>query len=105
MIIHIEGVDCKGNEYRNGNETKYLVVVRYDSKVWASMETASWVVNYLDMEDCFSYDEIHVYDVSEIGKVKELTLYGTWHNFHDPLLIKAEDPNGNVVFYGHGSDH
>ena len=84
---------------------KVLVVTRDGKYVSASIETSSWVLRYLDMRDCFAYDEIHVYDVSKIGKVEELTLHGKWHDITNSLYMKVTDANGNTVFDGYGTDH
>lgn len=84
---------------------KYLVVTKHDGETNASMETEQWILNYLDMDDCFSYDEIHVYDVSKIGVVEELELCGAWHDFKNPLLLEVRRKDGTVVFSGMGTDH
>lgn len=90
---------------------KYLVVTKHDGETNASMETEQWILSYLDMDDCFSYDEIHVYevsniyDVSKIGIFEELELYGAWHDFNNPLLLEVKRKDGTVVFSGMGTDH
>lgn len=103
--------ECEEEVYTNTEAddkepVKYLVVTKDDDgETNASMETASWIINYLDMSDCFSYDEIHVYDVSVCGKVEELTLHGPWHDLKNKLYIKVTGEDGRIVFDGVGTDH
>lgn len=84
---------------------KYLVVTRHDNEECASMWTARSIMDYLDMEDCFQYDEIYVYDVSEIGRISKVTLYGAWHDLNHPLYMKGVNEDGVTVFSGWGTDH
>lgn len=84
---------------------KFLVVTKDEGEVYASMWTAKEILDYLGMTDCFEYDEIHVYDVREIGKVEELFLHGTWHDADKPLYMKVTRHDGTIVFDGFGTDH
>ena len=86
-------------------QEKFLVVTKDEGEVYASMWTAERVLDYLGMTDCFEYDEIHVYDVREIGKVEELFLHGTWHDMDQPLYMKVTRHDGTIVFDGFGTDH
>lgn len=86
-------------------QEKFLVVTKDEGEVYASMWTAGRILDYLDMTDCFEYDEIHVYDVREIGKVEELFLHGTWHDIDQPLYMKVTRRDGTIVFDGFGTDH
>ena len=70
----------------------------------AAMKSDIEIIDWLDMSDCYNYWEIEVYDVSGSG-VEPLHVYGTWHNFDDPLYIKVCRENGEIVFDGYGTDH
>ena len=85
---------------------EFLVVTKdEEGKVAAGMWTEKNILDYLDMEDCYEFAEIHVYDVSKIGKIEELRLHGTWHDLDQPLYIKVTRKDGTVVFDGFGTDH
>lgn len=84
---------------------RFLVVTRVGDNVSASMEYADWILRYIDMMDCFEYDEIHVYDVRNIGHIEELELHSAWWHPDDPLWLEVVDSKGNLVFGGYGTDH
>lgn len=85
---------------------KFLVQVKFpdDPEIYSRLMTASEIISRVDMHDYYDED-LEVYRINGFGKVEKLRLFGTWHNFDEPLLIKAEDKNGNVVFSGYGTDH
>lgn len=83
----------------------FLVQTLHDGETTNGMWSAGQILYYMDMIDCFEYDDFYVYDVSEVGKVTPLTLHGTWHDMSNPLYIKVTDPDGNIVFDGYGTDH
>ena len=95
----------------NGNEyfvKEYLVQIHdsYNNSVWSSMKTANEILNWLDMDDCYPELSIKVFDVeTQFGTVEELEVYGTWHNFKEPLYMKVTHSDGTIAFDGYGTDH
>lgn len=84
---------------------RYLFVARDEGETFVSIKTSQDILSYLDMTDCFEFEEVHVYDVGAIGRVEELALHGTWHDPSRPLYMKATGDDGRVVFEGYGTDH
>lgn len=84
---------------------QYLVRVTSDSGSDVSLKTATWILNWLDMQDCYPPDlDIAVWKVAD-GAPQEVTLYGAWHKPDDPLYMKGCLADGTVVFDGYGTDH
>lgn len=70
------------------------------------MKTANEIINWLDMDDCYTELHIKVFDVeTQFGSIEELEVHGTWHNHKDPLYIKVTHSDGTVEFDGYGTDH
>lgn len=90
-------------------ETKqYLVQIldTDDGLCCASMKTASEIIDWLGMSDCYPEMKIKVYDVeTQFGSIEELEVHETWHNMSDPLYIKVTHSDGTVEFDGYGTDH
>lgn len=87
---------------------EYLVQIHdsYHNSVWARMETATEILNWLDMDDCYPELSIKVFDVeTQFGAIEELEVYGTWHNFDKPLYMKVTHSDGTIEFDGYGTDH
>ena len=84
---------------------KYLVVTSFDGEVCTGLWTSKRILDYMDMDDCFSYDDIQVYRIQYPKASEPLTLHYAWHKPKDPLYLSATDPDGNVVFDGYGTDH
>ena len=83
----------------------YFTQVRTDDGSFHNeLLTAAEIIHRVSMSDC-SEEEFTVFDSAEFGTLIPLNLLGTWHNPNDPLLIKALDPDGHVVFSGYGEDH
>lgn len=84
---------------------KYLAVIKdMCGDEHAALMTAPEIIEHIDMSDC-TQEEIEVYEVHFGEQPDKLDLFGCWHNFDDPLYIKAVDRNGAVVFDGYGTDH
>ena len=101
IVINPDGVAFVNCE---DQADQYLVKVFCDHGCDASLETAAWIIDWLDMEDCYPDDmNLEVWDISG-EEPRRVTLFGTWHNFDDPLYIKGE-VDGKIVFDGYGTDH
>lgn len=84
---------------------QYLVRVTSDSGSDVSLKTATWILDWLDMQDCYPPDlSIAVWKVAD-GAPQEVTLYGAWHKPDEPLYMKDCLPDGTIVFDGYGTDH
>lgn len=102
MLVYFEN---NGTQY----EVKQYLVQIFDSddkSVCASMKTANEIINWLDMDDCYTELHIKVFDVeTHFGSIEELEVHGTWHNHKDPLYIKVTHSDGTIEFDGYGTDH
>lgn len=83
---------------------KYLVMAKCDGMEYAKMMTEHEIIDHVDMADC-TEEEVQVYDVRFGETPAPLTVWGTWHDFDNPLYIKVTDAAGQVVFDGYGTDH
>ncbi len=84
---------------------KYLVVTVSDGEVCTSLKTSRWILDYMDMSDCFEYDDIQVYDIQYPNPPVPLTLHYAWHDPKHPLFMCATNPENAIVFSGFGTDH
>lgn len=84
----------------------YFVQTRFpgEHEVYSSLKTAAEIIERVSMYDCYD-EELIVFDIKDFGNPVPLNVRGTWHKEADPLYIAAYDPNGNVVFSGHGTEH
>ena len=85
----------------------FLVLLKDDEDSYPLpvVRTKARIISNISMFDCSPYSMYRVYAIKENGDLVPLKIYGTWHNPKDPLYIKLEDPEGNIVFDGHGTDH
>lgn len=88
---------------------KYLAIATTeDGDKSVRLLTATDIINAVDMSDCYEVD-FDVYNIiasSEGIKLRRIVVHGCWHNFDDPLLIRATyEDTGETAFYGYGTDH
>lgn len=81
-------------------EHKFLVQEHIEGEVYTRICTEAELINYLNMVD-FSDEEYRIYDITFLGKVKEVFYQGWQPN----RLIEVVDKNGNVVLSGYGTIH
>lgn len=63
------------------------------------------ILDRIDFDDCYP-GNYEVYYFDKIGmQFKKARVYGCWHNPREPLYIKIEDQEGNILFDGYGTDH
>ena len=99
-------VNSEGEVQKSSLRNSFLVVSCDDGEAHAAMKSASSIVDYISMRDCFEHDVYRVFDVSPgDGSLHEVTLHGTWHDPDRPLYIKGTDAEGNILFDGYGTDH
>ena len=86
-------------------EILFLAIIRdrYDGSMNASFMTPNQIIDFISMDDCHNM-AAEFYDLTS-GVPELLTVYGTWHNFDDPLYIKLENQQGEIVVSGYGTDH
>lgn len=87
-----------------GKESYYVQTRWDDGSISQEIMTAPEIVERESMSDCSGAD-MRIWEMTEFGKLTELTLHGTWHDNRDPLYIKAVRPDGNIAFDGYGVDH
>lgn len=84
---------------------QYLVITKFDGRVYATMQTKSWIIRQIDMDDCTDFlRDSKVYEITDEGP-QQLVIHNCWHDFKDPLYIKVTRQNGEIVFDGYGTDH
>lgn len=59
------------------------------------------LIEYVDMSDCYDYEDYEIWDMSEFGKAKRIHYVGWQPN----CLIEFADENGEIVLSGYGTDH
>lgn len=80
---------------------KYLVQRKIDGELHPILFTASELVRYISLGDCYDED-YEIFDcTSEYGVVKKL-YYAGWKPGN---LIEILDDHGNVVVKGYGINH
>ncbi len=84
---------------------EFVVVTLMDGEECTSIWDVWKLIEYMDMSDCFSYDDIRVYSVSIAHGVREITLHYAWSNMNDPLYLCGTYENGEIAFSGYGTDH
>lgn len=62
---------------------------------------SSWIIDATCESDINGIDEMNVFDISELGKIKPLHYRG-WQR---GCLIEYVDDENNVVIRGYGNDH
>ena len=60
-----------------------------------------WIINATNESDINEIVELHVYDITEFGKIKPLHYTG----WQPGCLVEYTDDEGNVVIRGYGKDH
>ena len=84
---------------------QYLVTgVTEDGETFAELRYPHEILDYMDMEDCFSHPVYRVFQITKSGKPRELTLHYAWHDPKNPLYLSATY-KGRVIFDGYGTDH
>ena len=83
---------------------KYIVQVISEDAIDTVMKTASQIIGWVDMSDCYPELDIRVWESCEDGLI-ELDVRGCWHDMDNPLYIEAVRPDGSVAFDGYGTDH
>ena len=84
---------------------RYLVVSKFDGRMYALMHTANEIIHRIDMDDCYDFISTNkLYEVTEDG-IEPLQIHGCWHDPKRPLYIKVTRKNGEIVFDGYGTDH
>lgn len=71
---------------------------------YTRLMTPEEIIYAISMLDCTG-NEFMVYDTSEFRNVEKLEVFGTCHNFENPLHIKVAHSNGNIAFDGYGQEH
>ena len=87
---------------------EYLVQLHdlNDNSICSSMKNKNEIIDMIDMSDCYNDLEFRVFDVeTQYGSVEELEVHGCWHDFKNPLYIKATHSDGTIEFDGYGTDH
>ena len=86
---------------------KFLVqtIEKNTLEVCAEFMSKEEIINKINFMDCSDDGAIKVYDTSNFGEIKELKVYGVWHDTDNPLFIKVTDQEENIIFSGFGTDH
>ena len=87
---------------------RYLMITKdIDGDSYARIVFPVEIFDIWDMRDC--YDDNSVYEIYLIrtdGKQPtRCEVFGTWHNFGDPLRMEIRTSRGKVLDVGYGTDH
>ena len=83
-------------------DKNYLVQMLFDDgESSARLMNERELIDFVNMDDCYSEIEYEVYDVSVFGKINQLHYVG-WQK---GCLIELADNDGNIVVSGYGEDH
>ena len=66
-------------------------------KIINKIVNSCWIIKTTNESDFNGIEEIHVFDVTDLGKIKPLHYRG--------CLIEYVDDKDNVVIHGYGTDH
>ena len=83
---------------------KYLVQTKTHDGEYVDLKNEKEIIEMINFLDC-NNEVYKVYDVTNFAEVKELKIYGPWHNPDKPLYIKLTDENHNIVLDGYGVEH
>ena len=83
---------------------QYLVCGKIDEEYYNSIMTDYEIINRIAMWDCYD-EEMEIYDIQFGKNPEKLVIYGTWHDFDNPLYIKVTDKAGKIMFDGYGTNH
>lgn len=81
-------------------ERKFLVQRIGEDYEDVSLMTASELINYIDMQDCYS-ETFEIYEVTNFGYVTPIRYVGWRPNCE--ISFATED--GEIVLTGYGTDH
>ena len=109
-IFQLTGHDDDGYKVQ-GN--RYLWIRNYnhrgqpqDNDSYAEIASAHRIFDYMDMSDILDDPpELRVFLLRPDKAPLPCQLYGTWHNFNDPLRMEIRTNRGKVLDVGYGTDH
>ena len=82
-------------------EKTYIIQGKADGEIFVRACSLSEIIHYIDMLDCYEYDEWEIYYMGEIGNPIHLS-YAGW----EPgcrITLKTDD--GETFAVGQGTDH
>lgn len=82
---------------------KFLVqyAIEGSKKIINKIVNSCWIINATNERDFNGIEEMHVFDVTDLGKIKPLHYRG----WQPECLIEYVDDENNVVIHGYGADH
>lgn len=86
-----------------GISMEFLVqyAIEGSEKIINKIVNSCWIIKTTNESDFNGIEEMHVFDVTDLGKIKPL-YYRGWQ---PGCLIEYVDDKNNVVIHGYGTDH
>lgn len=70
-------------------------------KIINKIVNSCWIIEATNESDFNGIEEMHVFDITDLGKTKPLHYRG----WQPGCLIEYVDDKNNVVIHGYGTDH
>lgn len=81
---------------------EFLVQFKLDGEVVQSLMKPNALIKFLDMLDCTDVTEYRIFFSPEFGVMREAR-YSGWQMYN--TIAVTDTVTGEIVAYGHGTDH